>query len=55
MTLKQNKGGKRIIFDHLVPVGRKYEGRFAFYGPEAFYDALILRGGEWRCEENVEE
>ncbi len=55
MTLKQDKGGKRIIFDHLVPADRKYEGCFAFYGPDASYDALILKDGEWRYEEDVED
>lgn len=53
MMLKQDKKGKRIIFDHLAPSDRKYEGYFMFYGPDASYDALILKGGEWWYEENV--
>ena len=55
MTLKQDKGGKRIIFDHLVPADPKYEGCFAFYGPDASYDALVWKEGEWRYEEEVED
>lgn len=53
MLLKHDKKGKRIIFDHLAPVEKKYEGYFMFYGPDASYDALILKGGEWWYEENV--
>ena len=54
MMLKQDKKGKRIIFDHLAPSDKKYEGYFMFYGPDASYDALILKGGEWWYQEKVE-
>lgn len=54
MMLKQDKKGKRIIFDHLAPTDKKYEGYFMFYGPDASYDALILKGGEWWYREKIE-
>lgn len=50
MMLKPDKKGKRIIFDHLAPTEKKYEGYFMFYGADASYDALILKGGEWEYE-----
>ena len=53
MLLKQDKKGKRILFDHLAPTDPKYEGYFMFYGPDASYDALILKEGEWWYEENL--
>lgn len=53
MMLKQDKKGKRIIFDHLAPSDEKYEGYFMFYGPDASYDALMLKEGEWWYQENV--
>lgn len=47
MMLKHDKKGKRIIFDRLVPLDKKYEGFFMFYGPDGTNDALILKKGEW--------
>ena len=55
MMLKQDKKGKRIIFDHLAPIDKKYEGYYMFYGPDASYDALVLKGGEWWYQENVKQ
>lgn len=53
MLLKQDKKGKRILFDHLAPMDPKYEGYFMFYGPDASCDALILKKEEWWYEENL--
>lgn len=53
MMLKQDKKGKRIIFDHLAPKNPKYKGYFMFYGPDGSYDALVLKGGKWLYQENV--
>jgi len=53
--LKQDKKGKRIIFDHLAPIDKKQEGVFMFYGADASYDALVLKGGEWWYKENVKQ
>ncbi len=55
MMLKHDRKGKRIIFDHLAPTDKKYEGYFMFYGPDASYDALELKNGEWWYEENVKQ
>ena len=53
MRLKQDKNGKRILFDHLAPTDPKYEGYFMFYGPDASCDALVLKKEEWWYEENL--
>ena len=53
MLLKQDKNGKRILFDHLAPTDPKYEGYFMFYGPDASCDALVLKKEEWWYEENL--
>lgn len=55
MMLKQDKKGKRIIFDHLAPNNPKYKGYFMFYGPDGSYDALVLKGGRWQYQENVKQ
>lgn len=55
MMLKQDKRGKRIIFDHLAPFNKEQEGNFMFYGADASYDALVLKGGEWWYKENVKQ
>lgn len=53
MMLKHDKKGKRIVFDHLVPFDKKYEGFFMFYGPDGSNDALQLKKGEWLYMDNV--
>lgn len=53
MMLKHDKKGKRIIFDHLVPTDKKYEGFFMFYGPDGTNDALILKKGMWQYMDDV--
>lgn len=55
MMLKQDKKGKRIVFDHLAPTDSRYEGYYMFYGPDASYDALVLKDGEWWFQENVKQ
>lgn len=55
MMLKHDKKGKRIIFDHLAPAEKKYEGYFMFYGADASYDALILKKEAWWYQENVKQ
>lgn len=55
MMLKQDKKGKRIVFDHLAPADKKYEEYFMFYGPDGSYDALVLKDGEWWYQENVKQ
>lgn len=53
MMLKPDRKGKRIIFDHLSPSDKRYEGYFMFYGPDGDYNALVLKKGEWWFEESV--
>lgn len=53
MTLKPEKGEKRIIFDHLSAGEERLEGLYMFYGPDGTYDALRLKNGMWHYEEDV--
>lgn len=54
MMLRYEKKGKRIIFDHLSPADKKYDGYFMFYGPDASYDALVWdRKGWWEYVADV--
>lgn len=47
MMLKQERKGKRIIFDHLSPGDEKYEGAMMFYGPDGTYNSFELKKGIW--------
>lgn len=55
MMLKQDKNGKRIIFDHLSPGEEKYEGAWMFYGPDGTVNAFDLKKGEWHWNEKLKE
>ncbi|WP_251622111.1 hypothetical protein [Odoribacter lunatus] len=55
MMLKQDKNGKRIIFDHLSPGEEKYEGAWMFYGPDGTVNAFELKKGEWQWKEKLKD
>lgn len=55
MMLKQDKNGKRIIFDHLSPGEEKYEGAWMFYGPDGTVEAFELKKGEWHWRERLKD
>ena len=55
MMLKQEKNGKRIIFDHLSPGDEKYEGAWMFYGPDGTLNAFELKKGIWYWKDKVKE
>ncbi len=49
----QESPGKKIIFDHLIPVNPKFKGNYGYYGPGGTYDALIFKNGIWNYFENI--
>lgn len=53
MTLKQEKNGKRIVFDNLSSGEEKYEGAWMFYGPDGTQNSFELRKGIWEWKENA--
>ncbi len=55
MMLKQEKNGKRIIFDHLSPGDEKYEGAWMFYGPDGTLNAFELKNGIWYWKDKVKD
>ena len=54
MTLEYDKKSKQIIFDHLAPSSRQYEGIYTHYGPDFSYDSFQLKKKEWIFKENVD-
>lgn len=55
MMLKQEKNGKRIVFDHLSPGDEKYEGAWMFYGPDGTLNAFELKNGIWYWKDKVKD
>lgn len=52
MLLRQDRPGKRIVFDHLSPNEPEYEGCAMLYGPDGSFGALIWTGKEWEYVEH---
>lgn len=55
MMLKQEKNGKRIVFDHLSPGEEKYEGAWMFYGPDGTLNAFELKKGIWQWQGKMKD
>lgn len=53
MMLKQDRKGKRIIFDHLSPSDSRYTDYPVFYGPDGDIHAFELKKGEWWYREKI--
>ncbi|MGQ1909204.1 hypothetical protein ACT3CE_05400 [Marinifilum sp. RC60d5] len=54
MTIQYQKKKKRLVFDHLAPSLPNYKNQFEYYGPDFSYDALILKKGIWKLNENID-
>jgi hypothetical protein len=56
MSLRYNESRDMILFHHLVPRERNpaIENQFQFYGPDAQFDALVMKNHKWILVENVE-
>lgn len=54
MTIQYQKKKKRLVFDHLAPSLPNYQNQFEYYGPDFSYDALILKKGIWKLNENID-
>jgi hypothetical protein len=54
MTVDYDKKSKQIIFDHLSPSQKKYEGIFSHYGPDFTYDSFQLKKKDWIYKENID-
>lgn len=53
MMLKQDRKGKRIVFDHLSPSEPRFSDYPMFYGPDGELNALELKKGEWWFREKI--
>jgi hypothetical protein len=56
MSVRYNENRHMIIFHHLVPRERNaaIENQPQFYGPDAQFDALVMKNHKWNLIENVE-
>lgn len=53
MMLKQDRKGKRIVFDRLSPSEPRFADYPMFYGPDGELNALELKKGEWWFREEI--
>lgn len=53
MSLRYDAKTKQIIYDYLGPSGPENTGKFAYYGPDMSYDALIFKKGKWLLVEDI--
>ena len=53
MMLKFNEKLKYIVFDHLSPSHKKFEGQYIYYGPDMTYDGFYFKKGFWWLKHNV--
>ena len=51
--LKYNQEFKLIVFDHLSPSQKKFEGQYLYYGPDMTYDGLEFKNGFWNLKSNI--
>jgi len=54
MTLTYNSKLNMIVFDHLSPSQKMYEGHYQYYGPDFSYDGLYWKNGKWILEEDID-
>lgn len=54
MVLRYDEKYKMIIFDHLAPAERIYEGYYQYYGPDFSHDAIYFENGKWNFISEVD-
>lgn len=54
MHLRYEPKSKRIIFDHLAPIGNHIEKENAFFAPDLTFDAYAFKKGKWNFQDNIE-
>jgi len=54
MTLTYNEKLNMIVFDHLSPSRKIYEGQYRYYGPDLSYDALEWDKNKWVLLEDID-
>ncbi len=53
MVLRYDTDYKMIIWDHLAPAQKQFEGQFQYYGPDFSYDGVIFKKGIWNFAEKI--
>jgi hypothetical protein len=54
MMLRYDEKLKMIVFDHLAPSQKKFEGQYMFYGPDMSHDGLQFKDGFWEFKANLD-
>lgn len=53
MSLRYEKEGDRILFDHLSPQSPNLAGIYSYYVPDLSYDAFVWKGNKWQLKQDV--
>jgi hypothetical protein len=54
MMLRYDENLKIIVFDHLAPEQKKFEGDYMHYGPDLSQDGLKFEKGNWKYLPNLD-
>jgi hypothetical protein len=54
MMLRYDENIKMIVFDHLAPAQKKFEGQFMYYGPDLSQDGIKFNDGLWEYKPNLD-
>jgi len=54
MMLRYDDQLKMIVFDHLAPIQKKFEGQYMYYGPDMSQDGLKFEKGTWEFIPNLD-
>lgn len=54
MMLRYDEKKGIIVFDHLAPSLKKFEGQFMYYGPDLSQDGLKFVDGNWILSQNLD-
>ena len=54
MMLQYDANKKLIVFDHLMPIEKRYTGFFEYYSPSFSYDGYKLKKQKWRLQSDLD-
>jgi hypothetical protein len=54
MLLRYDEKIKMIVFDHLAPIQKKFEGQYMYYGPDMSQDGIQFKDGFWEYKANLD-
>ncbi len=54
MMLRNDEKLDMIVFDHLAPSQKKFEGQYMYYGPDMSQDGIQFKNGFWEYKANLD-